>query len=483
MPPYTPYVSKDFVIQGSFLRLDDKEKAWNEIDGRMRTAVRKARATNVVIKKVANTKANVDKFESFCLNPDDIPEVLTDEYHLYFGEIEQKVIAAILIVEVGSKLFMLCHASLPEAKKMNIPSLLLWNVVEEFTGSRFRVFDVGASYRASLQSFFTGWRTQPYPMIMKPPELKPTLLLTPFDTAALGTPVHKGSAELSRKTLDTFCQGKPWTFFPRAMYAIFTIVRHLKNEGTINEGGNVWVTTTTDTHFVSSCVSSAIEQTVPMSRELTPKTGAILVIHEFGFPHPKLAELRKIANERKIPLIEDCAYAFGTEGVGTTGDYVIQSLTKTFPVQFGGMLIGKNFTHEELWKGFGCSDAGKEEYTLSMLGLWCKNTTELIEKRRQNFAWYESIFGSDRTYFPLLPGVMPGAYVLRCRDEEHMKEISAFVTGFGIECGNYWKNSAIILPVHQRLEQAHLEYIAGAVLATEREWCGVPNPPHGVRGS
>jgi hypothetical protein len=61
-----------------------------------------------------------------------------------------------------------------------------------------------------------------------------------------------------------------------------------------------------------------------------------------------------------------------------------------------------------------------------------------------------------------------------------MEETSAFVRRFGTECGNYWKNGAIILPVHQRLEKAHREYIAGSVLATEREWCGVPNAPHGT---
>lgn len=480
MPPYTPYVSKDFVIQGSFLRLDDKEKAWASIEGRMRTAVRKAKESGVIVQKVENTATNVKKFSPFCLNTDDIPAVLTNRYHLYLGELHNKVVAAILVVEVNDKLFMLCHASTPEAKKANIPSLLLWNVVEEFAGSSFRVFDIGASYRASLQNFFTGWRTQPYPMIMKPPELKPSLLLTPFDTAALGEPIPSNAIEISRSALNAHFHSKPWTFFPRAMYAIFTIVKHLKNEGVIKDGGNVWVTTTTDTHFVSSCVSSAIEQTVLMSRELTEKTGAILVIHEFGFPHPKLAELRKIADDRKIPLIEDCAYAFATDGTGTTGDYVIHSLTKTFPVQFGGILVGKHFTHEELWKGFGCSDLGKEEYTLRMLAKWVGNLPSLIQKRRENYAWYESIFGSNRTFFPLAKGVMPGAYVLRCHDEDRMQDVSTFVQRFGIECGNYWKNSAILLPVHQRLEPAHLEYIAGSVLATEREWCGVPNSPHGT---
>ena len=40
MPPYSRYISKDFPIEGSFLRLDDAKQAWEQIDGRMRTAVR-----------------------------------------------------------------------------------------------------------------------------------------------------------------------------------------------------------------------------------------------------------------------------------------------------------------------------------------------------------------------------------------------------------------------------------------------------------
>jgi hypothetical protein len=480
MPPYRPYVSKDFPVEGSFLRLDDKEKAWNEIDGRMRTAIRKARQSNATVKKVANTKANVEKFVHFCLNPDDIPATLTDRYHLYLGELDKKVIAAILVVEVGNKLFMLCHASVPEAKKINLPSLLIWTVVEEFTGSKFRVLDIGTSYRASLQTFFSGWRTQPYPMIMQPPELKPSLLLTPFDTAAMGTPLPADAEAISRKAMDALTGRKPWTFFPRAMYGLFTIIKSLKNDGKIGPKGTVWVTTTTETHYVSSCVTSAIEQTCPVTRKLTSSTAAILAIHEFGFPHPKLEELRKIADERKIPLIEDCAYSLGTTGTGTTGDYVLYSLTKAFPVQFGGIIVGRNFTHEELWKGYGCSDKGKEEYTLRMLAPWIGTIENSKTKRREAYQWYESIFGADRTFFPLTGNVNPGAFVLKMADEKTMEETSAFVRRFGTECGNYWKNGAIILPVHQRLEAAHREYIAGSVLATEREWCGVPNAPHGT---
>lgn len=474
MPPYTPYISKDFVIEGSFLRLDDKEKAWEEIDGRMRTAIRKAQKSGAVIRKATGTPAERETFLKFCLNPDDFPAQLTDRYHLYLAELQDEVVAGILLAEVENKLFMLCHASTPVAKEESIPSLLIWHAVEEFTGSKFRHIDIGASYRPSLQSFFSGWKTDGYPMIMKAPQMHPHLWLTPFDTVSYAVEPPANAMDMTKKALEQKFNGKPYTFFPRAMYAVFTIIKFLKNEGVIKDGGNVWITTTTDSPYVSSCVSSAIEQTCPMSRELTDKTCAIFAIHEFGFPHPKLKELRKIADDRGIPLIEDCAYGWNTAGTGTTGDYAIYSLTKEFPVQFGGYLVGKNFTHEELWKGYGCSDRGKEEYTEKHLASWVTQTDESTAMRRKNYEWYQNLFGADRTFFQLAEGTDPGAFILKMKSEEWMQEASEFVRKFGIECGNYWKNSAIMLPVHQRLQPAHLEYIAGAVLATEREWCGVP---------
>lgn len=475
MPPYQPYISKDFPIEGSFLRLDDKDKAWEEIDGRMRTAVRKAQQAGAVIKKMKGAPDEVEAFRAFCLNPDDIPPVITERYHLYFAYLQEKLVAGILIAEVENKLFMLCHASTDDAKKANIPSLLIWHVVEQFTGSRFKRLDIGASYRATLQSFFSGWRTQGYPMIMRPPELHPTLMLTPFDTQSFGVEPLPDAENVSRAALDATFGGRPSTFLPRAMYAIHTIIRHLKNEGKIADDGEVWISTTTESPYISSCVTSAIEQTCPWSRELSDKTAVIFAIHDFGFLHPRLKELRTIADERGIPFIEDCAYGWNTDGAGQTGDYIIYSLTKEFPVQFGGFLVGKNFTHQELWQNFGTSDANKEAFTLKQLSPWIGSQEESRAKRQANYRWYTEVFGEDRTFFPLTDGTDPGAFILKMSSEERMQEVSAFVRRFGIECGNYWKNSAIMLPVHQRLTPAHLEYIAGSVLATEREWCGVPH--------
>ena len=481
MPNYEPYISKDFAIEGSFVLLDDKNAAWEALDGRVRTAIRKAQKAEATIREAKGTEENVALWRDFCLNPDDIPPLpFGDSHVMYLAELGGKVVAAILLAVVRDKLFLLCHASTPEAKEAELPSLLLWYVIDTYAGTKkFRVLDVGTSYRQSLQKYFSSWRMQPYPMIMRPPELHPTIMLTPFDTACIGVEPQKDGEAFSRAQIDAKAGGKPWTFFPRAMYGIYALTKDLAETNEWAKDDEVFITTTTDGHYVSSCVTSAIEQSAKWSRELGPKTKAIFLIHEFGFKHPKLAEMAAEAKKRGIPLIEDCAYAWGTTGCGVTGDYVVYSLTKEFPVQHGGIVVGKSYDHKELWNRFGCSDQGKENYCLRMLSPWIDDESQAknLKKRTENYAWYQSIFGEDRTFFPWADGTDPGAYVLKIGTEEEMQTVSVFVRRFGIECGNYWRTGAIMLPVHERLERGHLDYVAGAVLATEREWCGVPNSP------
>jgi perosamine synthetase len=62
---------------------------------------------------------------------------------------------------------------------------------------------------------------------------------------------------------------------------------------------------------------------------ITSRTKAILVVHYAGFP-ANLRELRRIADQYGIQLIEDCAHALGasysSDSIGTIGDYAIFSL-------------------------------------------------------------------------------------------------------------------------------------------------------------
>lgn len=72
---------------------------------------------------------------------------------------------------------------------------------------------------------------------------------------------------------------------------------------------------------------------------------AVLVTHFLGFPQP-VEEIRRICDDRKVYLIEDCAHALlsvrNGRYLGTFGDVAVFSLLKTLPVANGGILVLNN---------------------------------------------------------------------------------------------------------------------------------------------
>lgn len=80
-----------------------------------------------------------------------------------------------------------------------------------------------------------------------------------------------------------------------------------------------------------------------VARAITPRTRAILVLHTFGAPCD-IAGLAAIAAARGLPLIEDCAHAFGARiagrPAGSFGTAALFSLEVAKPVAtFGGGLL------------------------------------------------------------------------------------------------------------------------------------------------
>ncbi len=77
-------------------------------------------------------------------------------------------------------------------------------------------------------------------------------------------------------------------------------------------------------------------------RKIGPNTRALYLIHFNGFPGP-VREMKQMAEEHGLPLIEDCALALlskdGSVPLGTTGDVGIFCLYKALPVPNGGALV------------------------------------------------------------------------------------------------------------------------------------------------
>lgn len=65
-----------------------------------------------------------------------------------------------------------------------------------------------------------------------------------------------------------------------------------------------------------------------------------LAVHYFGFPVRELQEMRRLADDAGVVLVEDCAHVVGPEGseLGAVGDYAFYSLHKWLGCAGGGLL-------------------------------------------------------------------------------------------------------------------------------------------------
>jgi hypothetical protein len=112
----------------------------------------------------------------------------------------------------------------------------------------------------------------------------------------------------------------------------------------LSSSDEVFITNSSGQTYISPCVTCTVFNHCRPSRVLTDQTRAMVVIHEYGYPHPRLAELCGIGRHRGIPVIEDCAHSLDSsvEGVplGSVGDFAIFSLSKVLPVSSGGILVG-----------------------------------------------------------------------------------------------------------------------------------------------
>lgn len=249
---------------------------------------------------------------------------------------------------------------------------------------------------------------------------------------------------------------RPWAALTASgRGAIDAVLRSLKLE----RDDEVFVTTTFDYPNVSSCVTSTIFNHCKPARLLSEKSKAILVIHEFGVPHKGTPQLRELADQRGIPLIEDCAHTIDSYRddwqVGYFGDFVIVSFSKLFPVAGGGMLLGKaipcELTDRELQSVIPMLPAAADA-----LDAW----PEHARRRREVFRTYgaaglPSIFDVDESvtpwFFPL--------------ETPLWEDVMAAAAQHNIDCGRWHGTEIVVLPCHQYLSAEDVGRVAALVTA------------------
>lgn len=149
--------------------------------------------------------------------------------------------------------------------------------------------------------------------------------------------------------------------------------------------------------------------------KITDKTKAILCVHYAGYP-VNLAELKSIANQHGIPLIEDCAHALGAlyagKHVGLVGDYAIYSFQaiKHMTTIDGGVLAmanPKKMEEAKKFRWFGMlKGVPRTEVNISSVGykynmnnvvatigqIQLRNISNVLQRHIENGKYFDEMF-------------------------------------------------------------------------------------------
>ena len=206
---------------------------------------------------------------------------------------------------------------------------------------------------------------------------------------------------------------------PTARSAIHLLARRFG----LGRSDEVLIATTSDSGFVSSCVTCTWFEHCAVSRVLSDRTRLVWIIHEFGFPHPGTSALVETARSLGIPVVEDSAHSLDSfldgQRLGLTGDFGLYSLPKTLPVAAGGVLIGRDVGELErlaaMAPGENVDDLGPLPTPAAAegpdLASLLPHVAALSARRRSIHRAYADAFARQPQVYPAGDGVAPFAFV------------------------------------------------------------------------
>jgi len=249
-----------------------------------------------------------------------------------------------------------------------------------------------------------------------------------------------------------------WRFTVNGRKSLEIVLRKYK----LNREDVITIITTSNNYYISSCVTNEIEKVCNWNREVIAATKLILVIHEFGYPHPNMQSIESFG----IPIIEDSCTAFFSQdinrNVGKYGEYSFYSLPKFFPMQLGGILVSNN---NEVLGNYLNSDE-ELAYITNSLSHYLNDLDSILEKRRFNFEFsldlfrqlgFEERFNSNSDVFP---------YSLLLKNNSIIKNLDEFkqyLTSNGVQNSTFYGEDAFFIPMHQGLSTKEINFIYGLI--------------------
>lgn len=291
------------------------------------------------------------------------------------------------------------------------------------------------------------------------PFLLPAYRISPFQTQNLSYNRYLAASDFAHHYFDARFGSGQWLITYNGREAIRLALQHYQ----LKPLDVVTVLTTSENFYISSCVTKTIEEFCQWNRTVTHDTKVILVNHEFGYPHPRMAEIQALG----LPIIEDCCTTFFSQDaagkVGQYGDFATYSFPKFFPVQIGGLLVAKNGISAAMKPEMNSLESQYIQYTMAH---YLPQIEPLLALRKANFTYaaqtFEAMGFSLR--FASSDAVVPSVLMLNNHHRIHdLPALKVFLADHGIQSSIFYGEDAFFLPCHQHLSPTDIDYFAAVV--------------------
>ncbi len=292
-------------------------------------------------------------------------------------------------------------------------------------------------------------------MFVIPPDpyLTPSFRISPFRTSDIAFNNNLDESTLITDYLDERFGKRKYALTKNGRQSIHIALSNYN----LQRDDVVTILTTTGNQYISSCVTNEIEEFCKWSRKIETSTKVLFVNHEFGFPYPGLNTLK----EHGLPVIEDCAHSFFSKdndnSVGKTGDYVIFSFPKMFPIQIGGLIVANRdnpLRSPSL-------PVVEDQYIRKVVSHHLQRKEDIIHSRLRNYRMLTNLFESLDVYprFKLKPGLVPGVFMFTTSSHQiDLQELKKYCYSNGIQSSVFYGEEAFYIPVHQVLKADELMY-------------------------
>jgi perosamine synthetase len=279
--------------------------------------------------------------------------------------------------------------------------------------------------------------------------------LLPYNQSRISSKNFKHLGKHTYKVNDLFPE-KDFLFFESAKRAIHYIITELA----LSREDEVFISTTSGSPFVTTCVSATIFNYCKISRVITDKTKLIWVIHEFGFPNKSLDKLLDFSIKNNIPVVEDSAHSlngyFDGKKLGTMGDYGLFSLPKSVPMKSGGLLIGNKLSRKNNNYEQRLGDQIQKEFIEKYI-----NFLELYGKIRNNiYLYYQDKFVEHAQIFAIDNAIEPFVYGFIHNKSDF---IYSKYDGKKFEMARSYNKDWILLPINPFLTTKKLQELINSI--------------------